>query len=221
MDTWVKKQLKVNEAERLLRDQQQEIDQMVEDYRNSLLNFKLDQYCVDNKLDTTFSMTDIEAYYQKNRADFVLDRAIVKGVIVKLPDTYRQKGKLKELMQSKRDVDRQDFIDMCLKNNFELTEFNSWVDFNEFLSQLPTVKGRKYDSMPTDRGVQEMADADNKYYIQITESRGIGDQSPVERVRNVIDRVLFNQRKQEIIRSYEDSIYRAAIQDNRIVININ
>lgn len=221
VDAWVKKQLKVIEAEQLLNSQQQEIDQMVDDYRNSLLNFKLDQYYVDNKLDTAFTEQAVNDYYQKNRADFVLDRAIVKGMIVKFPDSYRQKAKLKELMRSGNSNDRQDFIDICMKNVFELTEFNNWVDFNEFLAPLPTIKSRKYDNMSTERSVQEMADADNKYYIIVTDSRSAGDQAPIERVREVIERILFNQRKEEIIRSYEDSIYRGAIDNNRIVININ
>lgn len=221
VDSWVKKQLKVIEAEQRLKGQKEQIEQMVEDYRNSLLNFKLDQYHVDNKLDTVFTTQDIDNYYKKNRAEFVLDRTIVKGMIIKFPESYRQKARLKELMGSAREIDKQDFIDICLKNNFELIEFNKWTDFDEFIASLPTIKGRKYDSMSETRGVQEMADAQKRYFVLITEVKSAGDHAPVERVRNIIDRVLFNQHKQEIIHSYEDSIYRSAVEQSRIEININ
>ena len=44
VDRWVKMQLKIQEAERMFESSQQDIDRMVEEYRNSLLTHKVDQY---------------------------------------------------------------------------------------------------------------------------------------------------------------------------------
>ena len=214
VDMWVKKQLKVQEAERMLGGAQRDIDRMVEDYRNSLLSFKIDQYYVDRELDTLFTDGDIRQYYDLHRSDFVLDRPIVRGVIVRIPATYRQQAKLKELMRSAKETDRQDFLDICQKNDFELKEFPAWTEWAEFVSPLPVRRSGGAEE-PKRGEIAEYAEGGSRYLVLVTDYLGVGQANPVERVREVIRRVLFNQRKSEIIRRYEDSIYRAAVEDDR------
>ena len=40
-------------------------------------------------------------------------------------------------------------------------------------------------------------------------------------VSDVIRRVIFNQRKQDIIKAHEDSLYRQAVTEKKIVVNVN
>lgn len=221
VDMWVKKQIKNMEATKRFSDSEADIEQMVEDYRSSLLNYKLDQYYVDTQLDTMFTNQEIEEYYNAHREEFVLDRAIVRGRIVKLPESYRQKIKLRDLMNSRGSEQQQDVVDICQKNGFELLDFTSWTDLAEFLSHVPASKERSYEQILARSEVQEFADSDNKYFVTISQSRNVGDQMPLERVRDVIRRIIFNQRKMEIIRNYEDSIYNAAMGTKEVEINLN
>lgn len=71
---------------------------MVEEYRQALLIRKLNQLYVDRSIDTTFTDDEITAYYNAHKADFRLDRTLVKGRIVQFGEGYRQARKLKELM---------------------------------------------------------------------------------------------------------------------------
>jgi len=217
VDMWIKQQLKAQEAERILKNDQQDIDRLVEEYRHSLLNYRLDQYYVNRMLDTTFTEGEIEAYYTEHRSDFILDRPIVKGEIVKLPANYRQQAKLKELMMSNREADRQDFLDICLKNNFTRQEFTTWTDFSKFATQLP---GRQDDAIVKKEDVQEIASDSDRYFFRIAAFRQAGDVIPLERVSSVIRRVLYNQRRSEIVRWYEDSIYQAALQNKMLIVNV-
>ena len=210
VDGWVKRQLKIQKAEELFAADAPDVERMVEDYRSSLLSFKLDQYYVDAQLDTAMTDEDVKAYYNAHRADFKLDRAIVKGVIVKLPAAHRQRAQVKTLMAAKGEK-YQDFIDLSRKNGFEVKEVAIWTDFSDFLNMLPTTKLRDYDGMLAKTGVQEMKDGDDMYYVLIAEHLDAGDASPVERVGETIKRVLFNQRRQEIIRNYEKDLYDVAV----------
>lgn len=221
VNTWVKKQLKIQEAERLLVSSGVDVETLVNDYRNLLLTNRLDQYYVEQQMDTVIPPAVVEDYYNQHRAEFPLDRALVKGRIVRVPASYRQQAKLKELMGSPRADRQQDFMDTCAKNNFVLTEFEQWTEFREFLNYLPTTRGQNYDRMTTNRKVQEMSDADYKYYIQITENLNKGDQAPLERVEHLIRRIIHNQRSTEIIRRSEDSLYNAALGGGKVEINIS
>lgn len=219
IDRWIKKQLKLREAEQLFSDSADDIDRQVEEYRQSLLIRKLDQFYVDRSIDTVFTDDQIAAYYKAHQADFRLDRTIVKGQIVRFGEGYRQSKKLLELMASPSPERQQDFRDMCTKNDFQLTDFTGWwVDFQEFLSYLPTLRSQNYDEALDSRGVQQMRDNQARYYYRIDAVLRAGDPIPLELVRGNIRRILFNKRQSELIRSHEVELYdqAASLGDFRI-----
>lgn len=217
VDRWVCKQLKLQEAEVLFSASADDIDKMVEEYRQALLIRKLDQHYVDRSIDTTFTENEIAAYYNAHKADFRLDRTLVKGRIVQFGEGYRQARKLRELMGSKSEAQQQDFRDICAKNNFTVTDFRDrWVDFPEFLSYLPTLRSQSYDPVLASTAVQEMRDSHSHYYFQIEAVRREGEPIPLERLRGTIRRILFNQRQGEIIRNYEEELCKRAAESGNV-----
>lgn len=220
VDAWVKRQLKIQKAEEIFPEAVPEIERMVEDYRSSLLSYRLDQYYVDRRIDTLVTAEEVETFYTEHLPDFLLDRTIVKGVIVKLPDNHRQRAKIKELMAGTGDK-YQDFLDLSRKNGFEVHEVTSWMDFSDFLNMLPTNKLRDYNELLTAAGVQEMKDGGDLYLVIIREHLDAGDTNPLERVNETIRRVMVNQRRQDIVRNYEDSMYNAAVGTKQVEIKIH
>lgn len=219
IDRWIRRQLKLREAETLFSSAADDIDRMVEEYRQALLIRKLEQHYVDNSVDTVFTDSDIEAYYEAHKADFRLERPLVKGRIVRFKEGYRQARKLKELMASKSEADQRDFRDLCAKNDFEINDFGTqWVDFSEFLSCLPALQNRNYDSALSTAAVQEMRDSQSHYYFQIDQVRRAGETIPLERLRTTIRRILFNQRQNEVIRTREEELYRRSAENGEVKI---
>lgn len=220
VDMWVKKQLKLQRAEELFHSSAADIDKMVDEYRDLLLSRKLDQYIVDHALDTVFSDKEIEEYYNRHQEEFTLDRNIVKGTIVTVPRGFRQRGRIKEMLKARSEEKRHDLEDMCAKNNLKLDRFASWTDFDKFLASLPVRRTDNFEGVLSRSDVQEMDDKDNYYYFVIEEFRKTGSVTPREMVRDVIRRIIFNQRKTEIIRGYEDSLYRKALSERDVVVNV-
>ena len=219
VDRWVVKQLKLQEAETLFSSSAADIDKMVEEYRQALLIRKLDQHYVDRSIDTTFTENEIAAYYNAHKADFRLDRTLVKGRIVQFGEGYRQARKLRELMGTKSEARQQDFRDICAKNDFTVTDFSDqWVDFPEFLSYLPTLRSQNYDPVLASTAVQEMRDSHSHYYFQIEAVRREGEPIPPERLRGIIRRILFNQRQGEIIRRHEEELSARATENGEVKI---
>lgn len=191
IDRWVLKQLKLQEAETLFSSSAGDIDKMVEEYRQALLIRQLDQHYVDRSIDTVFTADEIAAYYNAHKADFKLDRTIVKGRIVRFGEGYRQAAKLKTLMGARSEAQQQDFRDICEKNDFTVDDFrDQWIDFPEFLSYLPTLRSQSYDSVLATAAVQEMRDSHAHYYFQIDAVLREGEPIPLERLRGTIRRIL-------------------------------
>lgn len=109
---------------------------------------------------------------------------------------------------------------MCQKSNLEVQEYTSWVDYTEFLSTLPTSRGRKYEELLKPNVLQEMRVDDGRYFFVITDIRRSGDAAPLERVRETIKRILFAQRQSEIIRAHEERIYNEALASGELRINL-
>lgn len=221
VNMWVRIQLKLERAELIFSENQKDIDKMVDEYRNSLLNYKLDQHYIDKNIDVSVTESDIVEYYNKNAKEFRLDNIIVKGRVVKIPETYRQYVKLQTLMKSSNSEKQQDFIDICDKNDFQLAIFDEWVDFNELLGFLPTRKGDSYTRLLNTTEVQFMADQSNKYLFNIYESKNKGETAPIELTKDKIRKIILNQRRVDILKVYEDSLYIKAKQNNRIIVNID
>ncbi len=217
IDRWVKKQLKLDEAEVLFSDSVAGIEKQVEAYRQALLIRKLEQHYVDRNLDTAFTAEEIAAYYNAHKSDYRLDRTLVRGRIVRFPVGYRQSQKLRSLMSSTGPAQQQDFRDICAKNEFEVTDFaGKWVDFQEFLSHLPTLRTQNYDALLASTGVQEMHDRASRYYFQLEGVCRAGETAPLEQVRGTIRRILFNQRQGEIIRRHEEELYNRAVAEQEV-----
>lgn len=212
VDQWIRCEVKLQEAAKVCADDMEEIDRMVEEYRRSLLIGRMEQSYLKGRMDTLITDSIVRAYFDSHRDEFVMDRTIVKGRIVRLPDSYRQSVKLFKLMGSSSSDSQKDFLDLCEKNNFELHTFENWVDFSEFLSYLPVRRDKNYDYMLPKRNIQEMADAENKYFIEIDAVLKKGEQAPFERVEDKVRRLLYSRQRGEILTAYNDSIYNAALQ---------
>lgn len=213
IDRWITKQLKVQEAELLFPSSADDIEAKVEEYRQSLLIRKIEQYYIDTEPDSEISDADIEAYYNAHKSDFRLDKTVVKGVVVAFGEKFRRKDKLLEAMKSTKPDARQYFRDICTKNNFALHEITEWTDFGEFLALLPTMRSRNYDSLLTKSDVQKMNADGIQYYFRITAVLNKGEVQPLEMTRETIARVLKTQRYGEIIRAHEEEILQTAIEN--------
>lgn len=219
VDKWIVRQLKVEEADRLFSGSEKDIERLVKDYRQSLLTGKVDQYYVDQQQGADFTDEDIAEYYNTHKSDFVLDRTLVKGRIICFPASYRQSKKLMEQMRkaATSQGDDKTFSEVCEKNGFLVVDNRSeWVNFADFLANLPTTRAQEYDHLLDKLGIQEMKANDVRYYFDFTSVCRKGNVAPLEMVSENIRRILATQRRSAIIKSHEESIVSKAMEEGHV-----
>lgn len=213
VDKWLVRQLKIEEADELFPSSVNDIEKMVEDYRQTLLTGKVDQYYVDKLMNNELSDKDIADYYNTHKSDFTLDRTLVKGRILRFDGAYRQSKRLKEQMRkaSASPTDAKTFSDVCEKNGFVLTDYRSeWINFSDFLANLPTTRSQDYDPLLDKMDIQEMEANGTRYYFDFTSVCRKGNVAPLESVSENIRRILLTQRRSEIIKTHEEEIVKQA-----------
>lgn len=96
---WVDDQLLYEVASRNIPDKEN-IDRMVERYRQELVIFEYQKHLLNEKLDKEISEEDMSVYYEKNRDKFKLHSAIIKGLFLKVPENSPQIARLKKWYKS-------------------------------------------------------------------------------------------------------------------------
>lgn len=220
VENWVLSQLKMHRAEEVLSSNQANIERLVEDYRQSLIIRQLDQYYIDNAIDLEITDKQLTTYYRANTAAFKLDHDKVRGVVVKVPSTFRNTTTLTTALKgvAKRG-DVEEVRALCEKHNLQLTDLTpQWVSYSDFLSNLPTERSSSYTQFLSNSGVQKMTSGNNTFHFIIIDVARKGSVAPLECVKEDIRRRLYTERRANIVGKYEAELKREAIESGRIML---
>jgi len=82
IDNWIRQQLLLHQAEQSLEKSDYDFSKQVENYRNSLIIYKLETKYVEQNLDTVVSEYEIERYIKKNSSARELNDESVRFIIL-------------------------------------------------------------------------------------------------------------------------------------------
>ncbi len=219
VENWVLNRLKMKRAEEVLTTSE-DIERLVEGYRQSLMMRQLDQYYIDKTLDTEITDKQIAAYYRANSAAFKLDRNMVQGVVVKVPKSFRNTTTLTTAIRnSAKAKEWQELDALAEKHSLKVINMTSqWVSYSDFLSNLPTERSRSYNDLLTKTTVQQMTSDDAHFYFIITDRALKGEMAPLASVESDIRRRLFAERRAEVVAEYEDELKRESVLEGRVMV---
>lgn len=218
-DTWVLNQLKISRADEVLTSQK-DIDRLVEDYRQSLIIRQLDQYYVDKEIDAEITPRQIAAHYRLHSSQFKLDHDKVRGVVVRVSNNFRNTSALSDVLRSVSDDGLAELSAFVEKHSLQMSDLSAdWVSFSDFLSYLPTVRTRSYDNLLQKGKVQSMKADDVVFYFTIVDIVRKGSTAPLESVEDDIRRMLYAERRFEIVKNYEQELKYEAVQSGRVSVD--
>lgn len=219
-DNWVLNQLKLERAKQVLTTSQDDIDRLVEDYRQSLIMRQLDQYYVDKELDTDITERQISAHYRMHSSQFVLNHDKVRGVVVRVSDKFRNTSALSDALRNVSNDGMVELNAFAEKHSLQVTDLSGeWVTFSDFLSYLPTVRTRSYDNVLQKGKVQSMKSDDIVFYFTIVDVAKRGSVAPLECVEDDIRRMLYAERRSEIVKRYEMELKLEGVESGRVTVD--
>ncbi|WP_229712581.1 peptidyl-prolyl cis-trans isomerase [Marivirga lumbricoides] len=216
VNSWVKKQLLINEASEKINFDVASIDRKVLDYKYALMVHEYKKYYVDQKLDTSISESEIQKYYEENKSNFELKQNIIRGHFIKIAKNAPKIKRLKSLVTSTKESDMNELKSYCFRYaETYFLEDSVWINFDEVIRNTPFVSvTNKVQFLKTNNYVEE---EDDKYlYILKIKEYKISDQiSPLEFVRNDINQIILNKRKVAIANQLEEDVFEKAQQANK------
>ena len=217
VDNWIKTRLLLKKAELNLSAEQLDVTEDIETYRTSLLIYKYEDLLLREKLDTVVLGTEVQRYYEDNKANFSSEEYVVRAVYIKLPVNAPTLWNVRRWYVSDREKDIQDLTDYCRSHaaRYDLfdDEWIQWVNIERELPQKEAATKRmiQYDQI-------EQQDGDFIYFVHIKEKRVPGDTAPLVFVKDKVKSIIINKRKLKFISELERNIYDDALAENQFEI---
>lgn len=213
---WIQEILMYEIAAKNIADKQ-EINRLVENYRQALVIYRYQEQLVQEKLSKTISEKDIEQYYMNNKENFVLDNPIVKGMLLKIPSDAPKINDVRIWYKSTKVKDIESLDKYIVQNAVSYDDFlDHWVDLPTLKEKIPAGGLGKN---ATQRHI-ELRDSSFYYFIILEDYLAAGDYEPIEYAEPFIKEILINQKKTDFLRGIENDLYNKALKEGKIKFHI-
>lgn len=206
---WLNDQLLMYEAERNI-PKDLKIDELVRDYRASLIRHNYEEQIIAERLDSTVSEAVLRDFYEKNKEQFELESTILKCQILKVPNEAPQ-TELNKIWYSKDREKLKSFADRWA--TMSLLDTDKWHHLEEIAAILP--KGTLTADNVSSRREGTLSDDGFRFYYRILETVRGKETAPFEFAKEGARTLILHQRKQEVLEKFKDELFsKAKRQEN-------
>lgn len=219
VNSWIRKQLLIQEAARKININEAEVERKILDYRYSIIAYEYQTYYVKQNLDTLISDNEIEKYYRGNIDNFILKQNIVQATFIKVPKNAPKTGKIKDLIFSKREKDEKELKSYCLSFSaaYHISD-STWMVFDELVRNSPLAEIPNKIQFLKSNPYYETSDETYLYFFKADQYRISDNVSPLEFVKDEIRNIILNKRKVELAKRLEDEVYARGVNQDEFEI---
>ncbi len=212
---WIREQLLMYEAERNI-PKDLNIDELVRDYRASLVRFNFEEQLIAEKLDSSVSEAETKAFYENNTDQFQLESTILKCKLLKLPARAPQ-SEINKLWYSRKSSDKANLNAFAKQwAALALLDDEKWFKLEEIAAILP--KGTLTADNVGSRREGTLSDGDFRYYYRVEKVAQGKSTAPFEYVREQASKVILHKRKQELLEKWKEDLYQQELRRENIKI---
>jgi hypothetical protein len=214
VNSWIRKQLLIQEAARKIDINEAEVERKILDYRFSLIAYEYQSYFVKQNLDTLIPNAEAEKYYKENIDNFILKQNIVQAIFLKVPKTAPRTNKIKDLIFSTKEKDQKVLKSYCLSFSaaYHMSD-STWMAFDELVKNSPLVEIPNKIQFLKANPYYETSDDSYLYFLKVAKYRISDNISPLEFVKDDIRNIILNKRKVELAKKLEDDVYNNAVRE--------
>lgn len=218
IDSWIKNQLLAQIAEQQLNEKEKNVSRELDEYRNALLIHRYQSRLLQERLDTLITEEELRTYFEKNKNSFELAKNILQLKFIKIDRKSRILSEVRRLFLSPDLKSKKELASLCEKHaaNFFLDD-EAWLDFSEVQKELP-IKQYDEEHFLRNNKFLEINEGKYIYLILIIAYRTKNSLSSFEFEKARIKNVVLNQRKNDLLRKFEQSMVKKAEENKEIQI---
>lgn len=216
---WATNQLFVDRAtENLTDDRIADLDQLIEDYQNSLYTLAYKDAIVSKSLDTIIGEEEIETYYETNKDNFNLNNPLIKARYVQLDANYSERTATKKAFFRYNEKDREFILNKKLGFITYSLNDSVWVAWNTVVGKVPILRSKPEKDILKKGKEITLKDEMGLYLIKIEKVLTSSNKAPLSFIKPRIRQLILNKRRLELIKNLETEITKDAIKNKQFEI---
>ena len=192
-----------------------ELVDLVNTYENRLFMNAYREYVLKSSMDTLISKSSILSFYDANKQNFLLREPVYRIRHLSIPLNNVDRKEIKKRFK-RYDTEDVKFLDSL---SFQFTHYflsdTIWLRQAEIRDRFNYLSEMQQERLLKRTDYYEVKDSLALYLFQLVERLDRGNVAPVSHVENTIRDIVFNQRKLEFLRSFDNDILRDAIKTKK------
>lgn len=215
IEKWVRDAILMYEAEKNI-PADLDIEEMVNNYRSSLILMNYTQKLVHENLDTFISAAQLNAYYEENKSQFKLEEPIVTCIFLKV---NKELDDLKDVEKLWKD-EKYQVIGGMDDELFEikLSGEDSWFLWKDIKSLLPN-SFPSYEELKN-KSPQSRIIGDFKYFLKVFDNVDENKTPPLSYIEDQAKKVILHKRQTELLDNLREDLYEKYSKSNNVKINL-
>lgn len=216
--TWAKGKLLMQQAEANLSKEAKDVTDEVAEFRQNLLTFRYEKLYIESRLDTLVTDEAIQEYYEAHKAQFTYPYSLVKARIIRISRKSPYYDMIKDNYQAETESDVADLEEMCYASAEKYIDFGkNWVPVATFAKELGMETAACEAEFARGRSFEREIDGQN-HLVYLVGRVAPNQPSPFEYNAEKIRELLISKRKQEILASLEQELFKDAQQNGKLII---
>ena len=212
---WLEEQILYEKAEHNVRGDEK-IERMVAEYRRTLVMNNYEHMLLQQKVSEELTEEELQEYYKENKQLFILEEAVIKGVLIKVPLTSPGLKDLKRWYKEKTDEAFEELEKYAFRNSVLYEYFyEHWIPISELEGKIVVDLAELSNDFDKHPNI-EVEDEEYCYLLHIDEYISKGEEKPYDLARHEIINLLANKRKVEFMNNVKKDLYNQSMEMGRI-----
>ncbi len=210
--TWATRELLYDKALINVRSEDDEINNLVEDYRRELLIERYKRAVLQQELDTVVTEENLDEYYENNKNVYRLNEDLLQLKLIHFASDLNERKEIEKLFRS-NDPEDAEVLEERELEFFALSLNDSmWVSKTRVESRLPLLK--EENSLKKGQFIKK-EDSLGVYLVAIKDVLHRNDVAPKSYVIPTIRQMILHNRKLELMNEIEKTLVMDAINNKQ------
>lgn len=219
INSWASDLVYADIAEAQLSKQEKDVTRELEEYRKALLKYRYEQRYVNERLDTSVTLGEVEAYYDAHKQDFIAEVPVVRARFMRISADSPHIETIKKKMSSDNIDDIVEADSLAGSSADRYTAYGDrWVAVTEVAKDFGKDYGSLLSLMRNSFIQVKDTDYDKLNVAYIRDFIAAGEPLPVEYCEAEIKGILVGIRRHRLVTDLEQELLEDAREKGKFVI---
>lgn len=195
-----------------------EIDRLTAEYRRQLIMAQYRRAMALKVSDGIFSADSVRSYFESHKNDFILERPLIRGVYLKVPDNSKSLALMRRIYKSKKpaDIDRLEKEAPEAAIHYDYFR-DRWIELEQIETRIPVDFGSDELRLISSHQQLDVEAGGNVYLLDVDDYLPAGSPMPFEAAEPLVRERLLTLSRLDYDRQLRAALFAAAVENGTVV----